>query len=115
MKASKNIMKRAIVDYNKLNQDILELLVENFPDGYEESDIITFRNANYELIEAVEVRTDDTIYLVKISKRLADSMENFESEDDDKEHRKEDNIDDDDDQLGMSSDASMDNDFDQNL
>ena len=93
----------------------MELLVNKFPNGYDDLDIVTFRNANYELIEAVEVRTDDTIYLVKISKRLADSMENFESEEDDKEHRKEDNIDDDDDQLGMSSDASMDNDFDQNL
>ena len=109
-------MIRKIVDYQKLNENILTLLVEKFPDGYEEPDIITFRNANYELIEAVEVRTNDTIYLVKISKRLADSMENFESEEDDKEHRKEDNIDDDDDdQLGMSTDENMDIDFDQNL
>lgn len=73
-------MKRIIVDYNKLNQDILELLVNKFPLGYDDTDIVSFRNANYELIEAVEVRTEDTIYLVKISKRLADTMEKFDIE-----------------------------------
>ena len=78
-------MKRVIVDFKKLNQDILELLVTKFPDGYDDTDIITFRNANYELIEAVEVKTDDTIYLVKISKRLADTMEKFDVNNDDVE------------------------------
>lgn len=70
-------MKRIIVDYKKLNHSILELLVNKFPNGYDDLDIVTFRNANYELIEAVEVRTEDTIYLVKISKHVADSMEKF--------------------------------------
>lgn len=76
-------MRRVIVDYKKLNQEILDLLVEKFPDGYEASDIISFRNAQNEIIEAVEVRTEDTIYLVKVSKRLADTMENYEEDDDD--------------------------------
>jgi hypothetical protein len=39
--------------------------VDKFPDGYDDSNIISFRNAKNELIEAVEVRTEDTIYLVK--------------------------------------------------
>lgn len=71
-------MKRVIVDYKKLNAAHLQLLVDKFPFGYDDTDIVTFRNPNYELIEAVEVRTDDTIYLVKISKHLADSMEKFD-------------------------------------
>lgn len=76
-------MRRVIVDYKKLNQEILDLLVEKFPFGYETSDIITFRNAQNEIIEAVEVRTEDTMYLVKVSKRLADTMENYDEDDDD--------------------------------
>jgi hypothetical protein len=36
-------------------------LVERFPDGYDDSNIVRFRNAKNELIEAVEVRTADTI------------------------------------------------------
>jgi hypothetical protein len=75
-------MKRVIVDYAKLTNEILNLLVEKFPDVYDDSDVIRFRNAKNELIEAVEVRTDDTIYLVKISTKLADRIENYDEDDD---------------------------------
>ena len=75
-------MKRVIVDYAKLTNEILNLLVDRFPDGYDDSHIIRFRNAKNELIEAVEVRTEDTIYLVKVSTKLATSMENFDEDDD---------------------------------
>ncbi|MFN3755603.1 MAG: DNA primase [Flavobacterium sp.] len=75
-------MRRIIVDYAKLTNEILNLLVEKFPDGYEDSDIIKFRNAQNELIEAVEVKTHDTIYLVKVSKKLATRIENFDEDDD---------------------------------
>jgi DNA-directed RNA polymerase subunit delta len=74
-------MKRVIVDYAKLTHEILNLLVDKFPDGYDDSDIIRFRNAQNELVEAVEVRTDDTIYLVKISTKLADRIENYDEDD----------------------------------
>ena len=75
-------MKRVIVDYAKLTGDILNLLVDKFPEGYDDSDIIRFRNAQNELIEAVEVRTEDTIYLVKVSTKLASRMEKYDEEDD---------------------------------
>lgn len=74
-------MKRVIVDYAKLTNEILTLLVERFPDGYDDSDIIRFKNARNETIEAVEVRTEDTIYLVKVSMKLADRIENFDEDD----------------------------------
>ncbi|BCY29145.1 hypothetical protein KK2020170_20130 [Flavobacterium okayamense] len=74
-------MKRVIVDYAKLTNEILTLLVEKFPDGYDESDIIRFKNAKNESIEAVEVRTEDTIYLVKVSTKLADRIENYDEDD----------------------------------
>ncbi len=75
-------MKRIIVDYSKLTNEILTLLVERFPDGYDDSNIIRFRNAKDEMIEAVEVRTEDTIYLVKVSTKLASRIENFDEDDD---------------------------------
>jgi len=74
-------MKRVIVDYAKLTNEILNLLVDKFPDGYDDSNIISFRNAKNELIEAVEVRTEDTIYLVKVSTKLADRIENYDEDD----------------------------------
>lgn len=75
-------MKRVIVDYAKLTNEILTLLVDKFPDGYDDSDIVRFKNAKNETVEAVEVRTEDTIYLVKVSTKLADRIENFDDEDD---------------------------------
>ena len=73
-------MKRVIVDYAKLTNEILNLLIDKFPDGYDDSNIIRFKNAKNELIEAVEVRTEDTIYLVKVSKKLANRLERFDDE-----------------------------------
>lgn len=75
-------MKRVIVDYSKLTNEILNLLVDKFPDGYDDSNIIRFKNHKDETIEAVEVRTDDTIYLVKISTKLSDRMVSFDDDDD---------------------------------
>ncbi|MHA7058217.1 hypothetical protein ACWGOQ_0013425 [Aquimarina sp. M1] len=78
-------MKRVIVDYKKLNKDILNLLVDKFPDGYSDNDIISFKNHHHDTIEAVEVRTDNTIYLVKISERLAGVMEDYDDDSSDTE------------------------------
>jgi hypothetical protein len=75
-------MRRVIVDYAKLTNEILNLLVEKFPDGYDDSNIIRFKNHKDETIEAVEVRTEDTIYLVKISTKLSDRLINSEDDED---------------------------------
>jgi|SRR5690606_24151683 len=74
-------MKRIIVDYKKLTPEILKLLVEKYPEGYDDLNIISFKNAQGEIVECVEVRTEDTIYLVKVSTKLARSMENYEEDD----------------------------------
>ncbi|NLP58918.1 hypothetical protein [Lutibacter sp. B1] len=76
-------MKRIIVDYKKLTPEILNLLVEKFPDGYGIKDIVKFINHKGKYIEAVEVSTDDTKYLVKISDELVDSMESYDEDDTD--------------------------------
>lgn len=75
-------MKRVIVDYAKLTSDILDLLVEKFPTGYGYKDIITFKNAQGETVRAVEVSTEDTMYLVKISLKLEETMEDYDADED---------------------------------
>lgn len=79
-------LKRVIVDYKKLTPEVLKLLVEKYPDGYGDNDVINFRNLKGELIEAVEVSTDDTKYLVKISSKLEHSMANFDEDEDEDEN-----------------------------
>ena len=71
-------MKRIIVEYAKLTSKILALLVKKYPDGYNDSDVIKFKNSKNEIIEALEVKTKDTTYLVKVSTKLATRIENYE-------------------------------------
>lgn len=73
-------MKRVIVDYRKLTPELLTLLTEKFPDGYGDDDIIKFDNHHNETIETVVVKTDDAIYLVKVSSKLHYTMTNFDSD-----------------------------------
>lgn len=74
-------MKRIIVDYKKLTPEILGLLVAKYPDGYDDGQIISFKNSKNEMVDAVEVKTEDSIYLVKVSTRLENTMANFDEDD----------------------------------
>lgn len=74
-------LKRIIVDFQKLTPEVLALVVAKYPHGYGDRDIIQFKNAKNELIEAVEIVTEDTKYLVKISERLEKVMEDYDVDD----------------------------------
>jgi hypothetical protein len=74
-------LKRVIVDFKKLTPEVLKLLVERYPDGYDDLNVISFKNASGETIEAVEVSTQETKYLVKISAKLEITMANYDEED----------------------------------
>ena len=71
-------MKRILIDYKKLNHDVAARLIDSYPYGYGDDDIIVLKKPSGEIVEAVEVRTDDAIYLVKISKSLSNFISNFE-------------------------------------
>ncbi|APY01334.1 hypothetical protein CLV86_2562 [Lacinutrix venerupis] len=81
MKNRQDNLKRVIVDFKKLTPEILAMLVEKFPDGYDDRNIVSFKNAKNELIEAVELITEDTKYLVKVSTKLEVTMENYDEDD----------------------------------
>lgn len=90
-------MKRLIVDYKKLSEKILNLLDSQYPFGYD--DIIKFKLASGEIAEAIEVRSEDTVYLIKVGSKLTQIIKqneknNFEKEDDFVD-LKDNNIDDD--------------------
>ena len=81
MKNRHEHLKRVIVDFKKLTPEILAMLVEKFPDGYDDRDVVSFKNAKNELIEAVELITEDTKYLVKVSAKLEVTMDNYDEDD----------------------------------
>jgi len=82
-------MKRIIVDYHKITKEILDLLVTTYPNGYYTMDIVSFRDKNMNLIDALQVQSEDAIYLVKVSDKLTDTMENYDTSDDTYKHFKD--------------------------
>ncbi|WP_036154181.1 hypothetical protein [Maribacter forsetii] len=71
-------MTRRLIDYRKLDHQLAALLIETYPHGYGDEDIISFKNIKGDYVEAVELKTTDTLYLVKISKSLSNFIANFE-------------------------------------
>ncbi len=69
--------KRRIVDYSNVPEEILNKLGEQYPNGYER-DVIKFPNAKGELISAVRIETDDTIFLVKVSSQLKQMFDDLD-------------------------------------
>ena len=74
-------MKRILIDHKKLDQVLTALLIDTYPDGYGDDDIIAFKNHKGEHIEAVELRTPDALYLVKISQSLSHFIANYDDGD----------------------------------
>ncbi len=83
MPQPKDNKPRVIVDYKNITHDLLHLLTDTYPDGYED-ETITFNNAKGERVEAVRLETAEKIYLVKVSAQLDRKVEVFvEDQDDD--------------------------------
>jgi len=50
-----------------MNAKIKKLFRSQYPDGYDQSDVIEFRNHRNELVKAIEVDDNDTKLLLKLS------------------------------------------------
>ncbi|MEY2970738.1 MAG: hypothetical protein RLZZ599_1111 [Bacteroidota bacterium] len=82
--------KRFVIkDYKSMTPDLMALLVEAYPDGFE-YDTEYFTNAKGERVEAVPLETEDTKYLIKVSTTLVQNFEAFESEEEDADNDPED-------------------------
>ncbi len=58
-----------VIDYKNLTDEMLALLDEQYPTGFN-GHYTKFPNSKGEIISAVRLETDDTIYLVKISAHM---------------------------------------------
>lgn len=78
-------MKRIIIDHSKVTDEILNIIMEDYPDGYTDRDVLKFKNHKGELIEALEIKLNDDIYLVKVGTKLDKALDTFveENEEDD--------------------------------
>lgn len=63
-------MKRIIKDFKNISEDVVQLINEQYPTGYADSQLVSFVNAKGEFVKALEVRSDDVIYLIKMDRKL---------------------------------------------
>jgi hypothetical protein len=73
------ITKRVIVDYKNVPDEVLQALSAKYPHGFGK-DIITFKNAKGELVTAVPIEMNETMYLVKVSTQLQNMVDNYEDD-----------------------------------
>lgn len=57
--------KKVVIEYSKLSEELLAVYEETYPTGIA-GKTIRFPNARGEVVTAVRIETDDTIYLVKV-------------------------------------------------
>ncbi len=63
-------MKRVIKDYNNINDEHAALIQAAYPNGFENEHLVSFTTPKGAFIKALEIRTEDTIYLFKIDKNM---------------------------------------------
>ena len=68
-------MKRIIVDFKRMNNKIKKLFKKQYPDGFDNTDVIEFRNHRNELIKAIEVHDEEHKFLLKLSTHQAITIE----------------------------------------
>src|SRR5690554_1865454 len=74
------IKKRMILDYKNVPDEVLQLLAEKYPHGYQKA-IIKYKNAKGETVSAVPIETDEISYLVKVSIQLKNMVANVDLDD----------------------------------
>ncbi|MFY7946724.1 MAG: DNA primase [Bacteroidia bacterium] len=57
--------RKVVTEYSKLSQELLTLFEETYPTGIA-GKTIRFPNSKGEIVTAVRLETEDTIYLVKV-------------------------------------------------
>ncbi len=71
--------KRIIKKYEQLEPDVLKLIKQTYPDGFEEN-LITFQTPTGELALALPFETEETSYLIKMpNNSLPEEEEDYDS------------------------------------
>ena len=74
-------MKRIIKSYNNIEDKHLPLIAAAYPDGFSDDDLQSLSLADGRLMQCLEVRMEDCIYLFRIDRAMLEVLE--ENMDDD--------------------------------
>jgi len=90
-------MRRIIKTYETCSDELLGMIAEKFPDGIKPRHLHNLTTIKGERIKVVEIKTEDTMYLIKFSEKLEEAIDNLDIDDDE------------------DDDMAMDDDMDANL
>ncbi|MCB0760936.1 MAG: DNA primase [Flavobacteriales bacterium] len=74
-------MKKIIKDYSTVSKEQMDLILDRFPDGFDEDDLIRLKLQNGDEVTCLELKTEDAIYLFKISERFLDKIIDYSGDD----------------------------------
>lgn len=74
-------MRRVIKNYTNIEQRHIDLIAAAFPEGFGDDDLQLLTMPNGQYLRALEVRTEDTVYLFRIDSEMMEVLE--EATDDD--------------------------------
>ncbi|HUH75362.1 MAG TPA: hypothetical protein VLZ75_13285 [Chitinophagales bacterium] len=69
--------KKVIVDYKNVPDEVLQMLADKYPHGYNKG-VIKFQNAKGETVSAVPIETEEVSFLVKVSTQLQSLVDNID-------------------------------------
>lgn len=75
-------MNRYIKDFATITDKHLMLIKEQYPQGFCDQDLVSLKTCTGEYIEALDIRTEDAIYLVRVNHALLEKIDDFEQRED---------------------------------
>lgn len=60
----------------------MALINDQYPHGYDDNELVTFVNAKGEFVKALEVKTDEVVYLIKLDRKLDEHINEYLESDD---------------------------------
>lgn len=66
-------MKKVAIDYKYLNNEIVKAIAKAYPNGFVDSDVITFSEVDKEMEDRIKVELEGVLFLIKRSE-LEDKM-----------------------------------------
>lgn len=71
-------MNRYIKDFTNISNKHIVLIKNQYPQGFCDQDLVSLKTATGGYFEALEIRTNEAIYLVRVNHDLLEKIEDFE-------------------------------------
>ena len=68
-------------DYRSITDDHMRMIKTQYPHGFSDSDLVTLKRSDGSYFDALELRSEDAVYLVKVNHNLLEAIDLFEEGD----------------------------------